>query len=125
MDGEDAMKVEVYMERREHWKKDRKKERKEIEGRTLREESEQYYFLYKLSHLGSTCVEPDTHLLLNTNLILPCSCPRVEPTIVVLSLLTNFIDLGQIWKAQPIILSGPRLQTFWSLQQSLIIAKKQ
>ena len=40
MDGEDAMKVEVYMERREHWKKDRKKERKEIEGRTLREESE-------------------------------------------------------------------------------------
>ena len=32
----------------------RKKRKKEIEGRTLREESEHYYFLYKLSLLGST-----------------------------------------------------------------------
>ena len=47
------------------------KKRKEIEGRTLREESEQYYFLYKLNLLRSTYVEPDTHLFLNTNLILP------------------------------------------------------
>ena len=53
----------------------------------MREKSEQYYFLYKPKLLESTCVEPDTHLLLNTNLILPCSCPRAEPTVVVLSLL--------------------------------------
>ena len=57
----------------------------------MREESEQYYFLYKPNLLWSTCVEPDTHLLLNTNLILPCSCPRAEPTVVVLYLLLQFL----------------------------------
>ena len=57
----------------------------------MREESEQYYFLYKLSLLGSTCVGPDTHLLLNANLILPCSCPQAEPTVIVLSLLTQIL----------------------------------
>ena len=67
------------------------KKRKEIEGRTLREESEQYYFLYKLNLLRSTYVEPDTHLFLNTNLILPYSCPQVEPTIVVLSFLLQIL----------------------------------
>ena len=86
MDGENVMEVKVNKKRREHWIGDWKK-RKETEGRTLREESEHHYFLYKLSLLKSTCVEPDTHLLLNTNLILPCSYPRAEPTIVVLSLL--------------------------------------
>ena len=91
MDGEDVMEVEVYKKRKEHWKGDKKKKRKETEGRTLREESEQYYFLYKPNLLGSTCVEPDTHLLLNTNLILPCSCPRAEPTVVVLYLLLQFL----------------------------------
>ena len=95
MDGRDMIEVEVYKKREEHWKGDRKKRReeKEREGRTLREESEQYYFLflYKLSLLGSTCVEPDTHLLLNSNLILPFSCPRVEPTVVVLSLLLQIL----------------------------------
>ena len=53
MDGEDEIEVDVYKERGEHWNEGRKK-RKEIEGRTMREESEQYYFLYKLSLLGST-----------------------------------------------------------------------
>ena len=93
MDGRDMIEVEVYKKREEHWKGDRKKRReeKEREGRTLREESEQYYFLYKLSLLGSTCVELDTHLLLNSNLILPFSCPRVEPTVVVLSLLLQIL----------------------------------
>ena len=52
MDGKDEMEVEVYKEKGEHWKKGRKK-RKEIEGRTLIEESEQYYFLYKLSLIWS------------------------------------------------------------------------
>ena len=41
MDGKDEMEVEVYKEKGEHWKEGRKK-RKEIEGRTLIEESEQY-----------------------------------------------------------------------------------
>ena len=90
MDGEDVMEVEVYKERGEHWKMDRKK-RKEIEKRTLREESEQYYFLYKLSLLGSTFVEPDTHLLWNTNLIFPCSYHRVEPSVGVLYLLLQIL----------------------------------
>ena len=90
MDGEDVMEVEVYKERGEHWKMDRKK-RKEIEKRTLREESEQYYFLYKLSLLGSTFVEPDTHLLRNTNLIFPCSYHRVEPSVGVLYLLLQIL----------------------------------
>ena len=53
MDGKDEMEVEVYKEKGEHWKKGRKK-RKETEGRTLIEESEQYYFLYKLSLIWST-----------------------------------------------------------------------
>ena len=90
MDGEDVMEVEVYKERGEHWKMDRKK-RKEIEKRTLREESEQYYFLYKLSLLESTFVEPDTHLLRNTNLIFPCSYHRVEPSVGVLYLLLQIL----------------------------------
>ena len=90
MDGEDVMEVEVYKERGEHWKMDRKK-RKEIEKRTLREESEQYYFLYKLSLLGSTFVKPDTHLLQNTNLIFPCSYHRVEPSVGVLYLLLQIL----------------------------------
>ena len=90
MDGEDVMEVKVYKERGEHWKMDRKK-RKEIEKRTLREESEQYYFLYKLSLLGSTFVEPDTHLLRNTNLIFPCSYHRVEPSVGVLYLLLQIL----------------------------------
>ena len=90
-DGEDVMEVEVYKERGEHWKRgDRKKEkrnrRKNIEGK-----SEQNYFLYKLGLLGSTCVELDTHLLLKKNLILPCSCPRAEPIVVVLSLLLQIL----------------------------------
>ena len=93
MDGEDVMEVEVYNERKEHWKRDRKrwkrdqKIEKETEGRTLGEESEQYHFLYKPSLLGSICVESDTHLLLNKNLIHLCTCPRAEPIMVVLSLL--------------------------------------
>ena len=90
MDGENVMEVKVNKKRREHWKGDWKK-RKETEGRTLREESEYHYFLYKLNLLKSTCVEPDTHLLLNTNLILPCSYPRAEPTVVVLSLLLQIL----------------------------------
>ena len=53
MDDEDVMEVEAYKKRGEHWKMGREK-RKETKGRTLREESEQYYFLYKLSLLGST-----------------------------------------------------------------------
>ena len=57
----------------------------------MREESGQYYLLYKLSLPGSTCVEPDTHLLLNTNLIFPCSSLRAEPTVVVLSLLLQIL----------------------------------
>ena len=67
------------------------KKRKETKGRTLREESEQYYFLYKLNLLESTGVELDTHLLLNTNLILPCSRPRAESIVVVLSLLLQIL----------------------------------
>ena len=55
------------------------------------EESEQYYFLYKLSLLESTGVELDTHFLLNTNLILPCSCPRAESIVVVRSLLLQIL----------------------------------
>ena len=47
MDGKDEMEVEVYKEKGEHWKKGRKK-RKEIEGRTLIEENEQYYFYINL-----------------------------------------------------------------------------
>ena len=67
------------------------KERKEIEGGILGEESEQYHFLYKPSLLGSNCVESDTHLLLNTNLILPCNCLRAKPIVVVLSLLLQIL----------------------------------
>ena len=45
MDGEDVMKVEVYKERRKHWKGDRKRrERKEIEEKALEEESEHDQF---------------------------------------------------------------------------------
>ena len=68
-----------------------KKERNETKGRTLGEKSEQYHFLYKPSLLGSTYVELDTYLLLNTNLILPCNCPRTEPVVVVLSLLLQIL----------------------------------
>ena len=85
MDGEDVKEVES----REHWKGDREK-RKEIEGKALREESDRYYFLYKLNLFRSTCVEPDTYLLLNISLIPPCTYPRAEPTFVFLSLSYKF-----------------------------------
>ena len=97
MDGEDVMEVEVYNERKEHWKRDRKrwkrdkKIEKETEGRTLGEESEQYHFLYKPSLLESIYIEPYTHLILNPNTILSCSCPRAEPIVVVLSLLLQIL----------------------------------
>ena len=51
------------------------KEEKEREGRTLKEESEHYYFSYRLSLLGRTSGELDSHLFLNINLILPSCCP--------------------------------------------------
>ena len=45
MDSEDVMKVEVYKERRKHWKGDRKRrERKETKEKALEEESEQNQF---------------------------------------------------------------------------------
>ena len=97
MDGEDVMEVKVYNERKKHWKRDRKrwkrdqKIEKETEGRTLGEESEQYHFLYKPSLLGSICVESDTHLLLNTNLMLPYNYPRAELIVVILSLLLQIL----------------------------------
>ena len=49
MEGKDVMKVEVYKERRKHWKEDR-----EREERTLGEESEQYYFYTNLVSLGAS-----------------------------------------------------------------------
>ena len=48
---------------------------------SIGEESDQFYFLCKLSLLGSKCVEPDTYLFLNINLIFPCSYPRAEPIV--------------------------------------------
>ena len=60
-------------------------------GVSIGEESEQFYFLCKLSLLDSNCVEPDSHLFLNINLILPCSCPRAEPIVVVLYLLLQIL----------------------------------
>ena len=56
----------------------------------MREESDRYYFLYKLNLFRSTCVEPDTYLLLNISLIPPCTYPRAEPTFVFLSLSYKF-----------------------------------
>ena len=82
MNGEDVMEVEVYKERRERWKRGLEKRRNKTKGRALGEESEQFYFFCKLSLLRSSCVEPDTHLFLNINLILPCSCPRAGPIVV-------------------------------------------
>ena len=52
MDGGDMMEVEVYKKRREHWKKGswRRKEGKEREERTVRDESKQYLlFIQTLS----------------------------------------------------------------------------
>ena len=93
MDGEDVMEVKVYKERGEHWKMDRKK-RKETEERTLREESEQYYFLYKLSLLRSTIVKLIPFGFGIQNFIFPCSCPRAKPSVVFLPSSYKFIDLG-------------------------------
>ena len=89
MDGGDVMEVEVYKKREEHCKGDRRK--KKSEGRTLREESKQYYFLYKLSLLKRTCGELDSHLFLNINLIFPSCYPRAKPSFVVRSLLLQIL----------------------------------
>ena len=84
MDGEDVMKVEVYKERREHWKGDGKK--REREKRNRRKSSCRRKCTgpprCKPSLLGNTCIEPHTHLLLNKKEILPCICPRAEPIVV-------------------------------------------
>ena len=94
MDGGDVIKEEIYKKRREHWKGGRKKEKRKTEGRTLREESEQYYFLYKLSLFGRIGEEPNTHLFLNTNLIFPCNCPQAKSFVVVSSL---FLQILLVW----------------------------
>ena len=80
-----------YIRKGESTEKGDRKKRKETEGRILREESEQYYFLYKLSLLERTCGEPDTHLFLSTNLTFPCNCPRAKPSIVISSLLLQIL----------------------------------
>ena len=79
------------------------KERKETEGRTLGEESEQYHFLYQPSLLGSTCVEPDTHLLLNTNLILPYNYPQAELLVVLSLLLQILLIWGRFERHSPLL----------------------
>ena len=91
MDGGDVIKKEIYKKRREHWKGGRKKEKRKTEGRTLREESEQYYFLCKLSLLRRTCGELDSHLFLNINLIYPSCCLRAKPSVVVRSLILQIL----------------------------------
>ena len=57
MDGEDVMKVEVYKERREHWKGDGKKREREKRNRrkTLGEESAQ-------DHLDANPVSSGIHV---------------------------------------------------------------
>ena len=52
MDGEDVMEVEVYKERGEHWKMDRKK-RKEIEKRTLKKRVNNTTFYTNLVFSGA------------------------------------------------------------------------
>ena len=53
MDGEDVMKAEVYKERGNHWKRNRKK-RKEKKRRTLREMSEQCCFYSNIASSVNT-----------------------------------------------------------------------
>ena len=57
----------------------------------MRERSEQYYYLYKLSLLGSTFVELIPFCFRIQNFIFPCSCPRAEPFVVVLTLLLQIL----------------------------------
>ena len=81
---------ELYDERIERWgewgKRSRERGReREIEKSALKEKGEQYYFLGESCFLGSLCVKLDTHLYLNTNMILSYNCPWVELIAVILS----------------------------------------
>ena len=85
------MEVEVYKKRGEHWKEGLEKRERKSDERTLREESEQYYFLYRLSLHGRTCGELNSHLFLNINLIFPSCCPWAKPYVVVRSFLLQIL----------------------------------
>ena len=71
MNGEDVMEVEVFKERREHWKGGSEKSEKRNRRKSIGRRQWAVPLLYKLSLLGGTCIETFTHLLMNTNTILP------------------------------------------------------
>ena len=77
------MEKEEYIRKGRFYRKGRSRQkeqnkRKKLE-RTLREESEQYYFLCKLSLLEQACGKLYAHLFPTINLFLPCICPRAQP----------------------------------------------
>ena len=81
----------MYIRKGESIRKGIEKREKKLEGRTLKEESEHYYFSYRLSLLGRTSGELDSHLFLNINLIFPSCCPHAKPSVFVRSLLLQIL----------------------------------
>ena len=108
------MEVEVYKKRGEHWKEGLEKRERKSDERTLREESEQYYFLYRLSLHGRTCGELNSHLFLNIHLIFPSFCPRAKP-FVVRSLLQILLIWVKVERHDPLLYVGLSHLFFGSL----------
>ena len=93
MDGEDAMEECYKMKGKGHWEggSEKAERKREIERSALKERGEQYHFLHESCLLGGLCMKLDTHLYLNTNLILPHNCPQAELIVVVLSHLLQIL----------------------------------
>ena len=92
MDGEDAMEESYIMKGQSNGEREREREKN-----ALKEKGEQYYILGESCFLRSLCVKLDTHLYLNTNLILQYNCPWAELIVIVLShLLQILLAQGQV-----------------------------
>ena len=110
------------------WREDQ--EIKRETRRTLRRESEQYYFCIDFGLLGFACIEILTHLFNNISLLLPYFHSRASPLLLFVSISYKFIVLDQGWIVLPIVLSGLRLivylvlivrfpnRAFWNCHQS-------
>ena len=77
MDGEDAMEEGYIMKGKGHWEGigEKVERKREIERSALGERRERYHFLRESCLLRGLCMKLDTHLYLNTNLILSHNYP--------------------------------------------------
>ena len=95
MDGGDVMEVEVYKKREEHWKEGSEKRERKLEGKTLKEESEQCIILCINGLLGRTCIKAFTYIFYHIKYFFLILILKRGPFLLFDPSSYKFIDLGQ------------------------------